>query len=47
MIDFLRSNNLSVESAREVSSYLPVWAEFRGREGIEPGRIAGLPVEQK
>lgn len=41
--DFLRKHNLSLESALEVSSHMPVWAEFSTIEGAEPGRIA--PVD--
>lgn len=38
--DFLRKYNLSIERALEVSSHLPVWAEFSCIEGAAPGRLA-------
>jgi endonuclease/exonuclease/phosphatase family metal-dependent hydrolase len=39
--DFLRTYNLSMEEALEVSDHMPVWAEFSAYEGGQPGRIAG------
>lgn len=38
--DFLRKFNLSIEQAMEISSHLPIWAEFSVMEGAEPGRVA-------
>ncbi len=38
VFDFLRAYNLTVERAREVSNYMPVWAEFSIFEGGERGR---------
>ncbi len=38
--DFLRRQNLSIERALEISSHLPIWAEFSILEGAEPGRVA-------
>jgi deoxyribonuclease-1-like protein len=40
VFDFLRKYNLSIERAMEVSSRLPVWAEFSCLEGAQPGRVA-------
>ena len=33
VIDFLRQLNLSYDQAMQVSSHLPVWAEFSAYEG--------------
>ncbi len=38
--DFLRKYNLSIERAMEISSRLPIWAEFSCLEGSQPGRLA-------
>lgn len=38
--DFLRKFNLSIEQAMEISSQMPVWAEFYSVEGAHPGRVA-------
>lgn len=38
--DFLRKHNYSLEQAMEISSHMPVWAEFSIQEGSEPGRLA-------
>jgi hypothetical protein len=37
VIDFLRKFNLTMEQASQVSSHLPVWAEFFAEEGGYPG----------
>ena len=39
--DFLREYNLSMQEALEVSTHLPVWAEFSIYEGGTPGKVAG------
>ncbi|MAV34413.1 MAG: endonuclease/exonuclease/phosphatase [Planctomycetaceae bacterium] len=39
--DFLREYNLSLQEALEVSTHLPVWAEFSIHEGGIPGKVAG------
>jgi deoxyribonuclease-1-like protein len=44
--DFLRKYNLSLESALEVSSHMPIWAEFSTIEGAEPGRIAPVDADR-
>ncbi|MCA9127193.1 MAG: hypothetical protein KDB22_08905 [Planctomycetales bacterium] len=44
--DFLRKYNFGLEQALEVSSHLPVWAEFSVLEGGDPGRIAPLPSQE-
>jgi hypothetical protein len=36
VIDFLRQLNLSYDQAMQVSSHLPVWAEFSAYEGGFP-----------
>lgn len=38
--DFLRSYNLTIERAMEISERLPIWAEFSVVEGSQPGRVA-------
>jgi len=43
VLDFLRAYNLTVERAREVSNYMPVWAEFSIFEGGERGRAEAGP----
>lgn len=37
VIDFLRKFNLTIDQATQVSSHLPVWAEFFAEEGGYPG----------
>lgn len=44
VFDFLRQYNLTMDQAIRVSDHMPVWAEFRVREGAEPGRLAQQPV---
>lgn len=39
-LDFLRKHNLSIEQSMEISSHLPIWAEFSVFEGAVPGRVA-------
>ena len=43
VVDFLGGYNLSMEQAREISDYLPVWAEFSIYEGGQQGRVARRP----
>lgn len=38
VVDFLRQNNLSIDQAFQISTHMPVWAEFTATEG-------GLSVE--
>ncbi len=45
VFDFLRQYNLSVERAREISDFLPVWAEFAIVEGGDRGRVANRAEE--
>jgi deoxyribonuclease-1-like protein len=40
VFDFLREYNLNVEEALEVSSHLPIWAEFNRLEGGQPHSVA-------
>ncbi len=37
-IDFLREFNLTIQQANQISSHLPIWAEFIAIEGGTPGR---------
>ena len=46
-MDFLREFNLNTSTASEVSSHLPVWAEFSVFEGGTSGRIADLPAASR
>jgi hypothetical protein len=39
VVDFLRQLNLSIDQAFQVSSHMPVWAEFFAVEGGSPGYI--------
>lgn len=41
--DFLRKHNMAIEQALEISSHLPVWAEFSAVEGGLAG-AAGTPI---
>ncbi len=43
VFDVLRNYNLSVARAREVSDFMPVWAEFSVFEGGDRGRVANEP----
>ncbi|MGE0759416.1 MAG: endonuclease/exonuclease/phosphatase family protein [Pirellulaceae bacterium] len=43
VFDFLRTYNLSLDAAKEVSDHLPVWAEFSVVEGGQYGRVASRP----
>jgi deoxyribonuclease-1-like protein len=42
-LDLMSKFDLSVQQASQVSSHLPVWAEFSIYEGGQVGRIAGVP----
>lgn len=46
VFDFLRKYNLSIEQAMELSSHMPVWAEFYAAEGAHPGRVAPVSSTQ-
>lgn len=46
VFDFLRKYNLSLEQAMELSSHMPVWAEFYAAEGAHPGRVAPVSSTQ-
>ena len=37
VIDFLRQQNLSIDQAYQISTHLPIWAEFFAAEGGSPG----------
>jgi len=41
--DFLKELNLTIEEALQVSSHMPVWAEFQIQEVNSPGRVANFP----
>ena len=41
VMDLMRRFDLTPAGAREVSSHLPVWAEFSAYEGGQPGHVAG------
>ena len=42
VFDFLTEMNLSVEDAKKVSDYLPIWGEFFVKEGTESGYVASI-----
>lgn len=46
VFDFLREFNLSIEEAESVSKFLPVWTEFRIKEGAE-SNVAGRKTDFK
>jgi endonuclease/exonuclease/phosphatase family metal-dependent hydrolase len=41
VVDLMRDYQLTLDSAKEVSDHLPVWAEFSVYEGGQFGRVAG------
>jgi hypothetical protein len=47
VFDLLRAYNLSSEQSREVSDYLPLWAEFSIYEGGDRGRVAVTPATNR
>jgi deoxyribonuclease-1-like protein len=42
VMDILREFNLSIGESEEISSHLPLWAEFNAVEGNQAGRIAPI-----
>lgn len=40
VVDFLRQWNLSIDQAFQVSTHMPIWAEFFAAEGGSPGYVA-------
>ena len=37
VVDFLRQLNLSIDQAFQISTHMPIWAEFFAVEGGSPG----------
>ena len=46
VMDLMRKFDLTAAGAREVSSHLPVWAEFSPYEGGQSGHVAGKPGQK-